>query len=414
MSDDIIRRDPRLEWIARNRLHPEHQALAQAGGKVYGPTGLERRNPHQQGFIGPNGIKRIDRLNAQHPMSLSGHRMRGAANAEVELPLHTVSDPDFYVVVVPDMVGGRFTSHDLDVLGQAHKLVRESEGAGAVMAVVFGEHREDRFEKAGVDRLLHLSGNEFQSYVPERKTALLCEVDAQYQPRFWLFPDSSAGGFELGRRLAARLGERPATQVWHAEVSTCIGRGAGGLTDIHRQTPKILLMLEECAEPIDETRHQALTLALDDPEAIHAGIRDLGFIEVDPNAIPLSEAEFILSAGNGVNDWPLFHLAAQELGATEGASRVAVDDGNMPRFRQVGATGTWVTARVYVAVGISGAVQHLQGIGQCDKVIAINTDLGCDMVKRAALSVIGDSSEVMQALVELVQAHRQQEARHAA
>lgn len=137
-------------------------------------------------------------------------------------------------------------------------------------------------------------------------------------------------------------------------------------------------------------------------------------LRLTPNAIPLSEAEFILSAGNGVNDWSLFHLAAQELGATEGASRVAVDDGNMPRFRQVGATGTWVTARVYVAVGISGAIQHLQGIGQCDKVIAINTDLGCDMVKRAALSVIGDSSQVMQALVELVQAHRQQEARHAA
>ncbi|WP_372599893.1 FAD-binding protein, partial [Amphritea sp.] len=71
-------------------------------------------------------------------------------------------------------------------------------------------------------------------------------------------------------------------------------------------------------------------------------------------------------------------------------------------------TGTWVTARVYLAVGISGAIQHMQGIGQCDKVIAINTDVGCDMVKRAALSVIGDSEEILGELIERVQEFRAQ------
>ncbi len=65
----------------------------------------------------------------------------------------------------------------------------------------------------------------------------------------------------------------------------------------------------------------------------------------------MAEAEFILSGGNGVKDWALFHQAAAALGATEGASRVAVDDGFMGRERQVGASGIWVTARVYVAVG---------------------------------------------------------------
>lgn len=81
---------------------------------------------------------------------------------------------------------------------------------------------------------------------------------------------------------------------------------------------------------------------------------------------------------------------------------MAVDDGFMPRNRQVGATGTWVTARVYVAVGISGAIQHLQGIGACDKVVAINMDPGCDMIERADLSVIGDSSAILKALIEAV------------
>jgi len=143
-------------------------------------------------------------------------------------------------------------------------------------------------------------------------------------------------------------------------------------------------------------------------------IEDLGPVAVDPAQIPMAEAEFILSGGNGVRDWDLFHRAAAALGATEGASRVAVDDGHMPRNRQVGATGTWVTARVYLAVGISGAIQHLQGIGACDKVVAVNMDPGCDMIKRADLSVIGDSTAILQALIRLAEEYRQGGARDAA
>ncbi|MCT7656432.1 FAD-binding protein [Oceanimonas sp. NS1] len=93
---------------------------------------------------------------------------------------------------------------------------------------------------------------------------------------------------------------------------------------------------------------------------------------------------------------------------------MAVDDGFMPRNRQVGATGTWVSARVYIAVGISGAVQHLQGLGKVEKVVAINQDSDCDMVKRAGLSAIGDSREILAALMELASAKSEQEISDAA
>jgi len=409
---DIIRRDPRAEWIARNRLHPLHAEMVAPSAEIRGPSGLIRKNPHVVGFIGPNGIKRIDRMGGN---SAAVGIRRGAKSAqEVELPLHKVESPDFYVVAVVDMVGGRLTSHDKDVLGQAHKLIRGSQGNGAVLAVVFGEHKEEAFDKAGVDRLLHLTGSEFDGYCPEQKVATLVEVEKQYQPRYWLFPDSINGGNELGCRLAARLGERPATQAWQVDVEKSICRGSGGLQDITRDTPRLLLLAEECADPIDETRHEVQAVELEKSPRIINRLQDLGQVAVDPNAVPLAEAEFILSAGNGIHDWDQFHQAAEALGATEGASRVAVDDGFMPRFRQVGATGTWVTARVYVAVGISGAVQHMQGIGQCDKVVAINTDTGCDMVKRADLSVIGDSQKVLAQLIELARDYRQGGAENAA
>jgi electron transfer flavoprotein alpha subunit len=170
---------------------------------------------------------------------------------------------------------------------------------------------------------------------------------------------------------------------------------------------RVILAATECAEPVSETRHEALPTGLDNDVArCLPRIEDLGAVAVDPAATPMAEAEFIVSGGNGVKDWALFHRATMALGATEGASRVAVDDGHMARNRQVGATGTWVTARVYMAVGISGAIQHLQGIRACDKVVAVNLDPGCDMIKRADLSVIGDAAAILAALIERMAAHR--------
>ncbi len=404
---DIIRRDPRAEWIARNRLHPLHAALQAQQTSWMGPQGIIRKNPHAVGFIGPNGLKRIDRSGAQQ----GGGNKRSAA-VEVQLPLHQVAQPAFYIAVVPDLVGGRLGSHDRDLLGLAHSLAGSD---GAVLAVVFGEHKESHFSTAGVDRLLVIDGEQYQEYAPEQRVQGLRAVDNQFAPRHWLLPDSRTGGGELGRRLAAALGERPATRVWQVKEGECIGRAGAGQQDLQRSLPRLILAAAECAEPVSETRHEALPVVLSTSVARSLSrIDDLGPVAVDPAAIAMAEAEFIVSGGNGVKDWELFHNATVALGATEGASRVAVDDGFMPRNRQVGATGTWVTARVYMAVGISGAIQHLQGIGACDKVVAINMDPGCDMIKRADLSVIGDSSAILLALIAAVDNYRNAAQRDAA
>jgi electron transfer flavoprotein alpha subunit len=313
---------------------------------------------------------------------------------------------------VPDMVGGRLTGHDRDLLGLARQLAGDQ---GAVLAIVFGEHKESAFDTAGVDRLLALTGSQYDGYTPEQRVQALQTVDTEFCPRHWLLPDSRDGGGELGRRLAARLGERPATRVWQLKDGLCRGRAGAGQQDLAQPLARFILAAAECAEPVDDARYEALPVTLQCPVARTLGrIEDAGSVAVDPAAIPMAEAEFILSGGNGVKDWSLFHQAAVALGATEGASRVAVDDGFMARERQVGASGTWVTARVYVAVGISGAIQHLQGIGGCDKVIAINQDPACDMVKRADLSVIGDSTAVLQALMNAVSAWRRGAERNAA
>lgn len=423
---ELVRRDPRQEWIIRNRLHPQHlEALAQMGGAVanewMGPNGVIRRNPHAIGFIGPNGIRRIDRSGVQQAAQAPGRSVE-AKDARQRV---TIETPAFMVAVVPDMTGGRLSTHDRDLLGLARQLAdADPAQPGAVLAIIFGEHKETAFGEAGIDRLLHLEGERFSGYLPELRVATLQGVERDLAPRYWLLPDSTIGGGELGRRLAARLDERPAAQVWQVEADSesttgwrCTARGAAGRDDVTRALPRVVLALAECADPVSETRHaaEAITLSQELPEVL-GRIQDMGEVAVDPASVSLAEAEFILSAGNGVKDWDGYHHAAEVLGATKGASRVAVDDGYMPRDRQVGATGTWVSARVYVAVGISGAIQHLQGIQSCEKVVAVNLDEGCDMVKRADLAVIGDASQILAALVARVEQYRaeQQENRDAA
>jgi electron transfer flavoprotein alpha subunit len=148
-----------------------------------------------------------------------------------------------------------------------------------------------------------------------------------------------------------------------------------------------------------------------DLAAANAAYRDLGIEEIDAAQVALEEADFIVSAGNGVSDVAAFETLAGVFGAAIGASRVAVDNGSFTRDKQVGATGKTVDASVYIAFGISGAVQHLQGIKDCRHVIAVNLDGSAPIVKRANLTVIGDAQSTITALTDEV---RRARATHAA
>jgi len=410
----IRRIDPHAERIRRNRLHPRHHEFARPAWRWTSADGVTRINPHVLGAIGPNGVKRIDRSGASvEPSSVSASQV----SAELTRRQVVIAEPAGYVLVVPELAEGRLSDHDRDLFGLARQLADEHQLA--VTAVTF-DSAVNGLEEAGADRWLDLSvgfeeSAENGAYCPEVRLAGLERIEAALAPAHWLFADTFPGGGDLGRRLAARLsilsdgaeGERAATRVWQVADGKSLSR-AGDRQDIQRDVPRVLLALPECAEPISETLHEARPMTLDvsmvaldiDAGLIDTGLIDRGRVAVDPQQIPLAQAPFILSAGRGIGDWEGYHHAARVLGASEGASRVAVDDGNMARTRQVGATGTFVSASCYIAVGISGAVQHLQGIAKCQRVIAINSDPSCDMVKRADLAIIADGDAVLAALCE--------------
>ena len=123
------------------------------------------------------------------------------------------------------------------------------------------------------------------------------------------------------------------------------------------------------------------------------------------NKVSLADAEIIVSGGRGVKDKEGFGLLeelAEILGATVGASRVAVDNGWIEHSRQVGQTGQTVRPIVYIACGISGAIQHVIGMAEADFIIAINTNPKAPIMKEANLAIEGDLFKVIPELINEV------------
>ncbi|MES2943365.1 MAG: electron transfer flavoprotein subunit alpha/FixB family protein [Pseudomonadota bacterium] len=319
--------------------------------------------------------------------------------------------------IKPIRSAGPFTRNTLVVThaerGALTDAARQAIAAAAILAVadtevlvaVLGNCQDDA-AVLGVDRLLVLDDMDASRYQPTACVQWLLGLQAHYKPALFLFADSHADG-QLGRRFAVQAGLGLACGVVELGINT-LRMPANTRQDwLCAHAPVMLL-----AKAVASTKLPFVGLGVRQaapplPTAVEAGIEDLGLKAGDPQTLALEEADFILAAGNGVTDLPLFHTLAQEVGAAVGASRVAVDDGRFARAQQIGATGKTVAASGYLALGISGAVQHLQGIKDCRHVIAVNLDASAPIARRADLTVVEDSAALMQAMLGLVRKEKQ-------
>ncbi|CAO3359831.1 electron transfer flavoprotein subunit alpha/FixB family protein [Azospirillum melinis] len=320
------------------------------------------------------------------------------------IPLQVIAEPAYLVLAMLDRPGGEVSEHDRQVIAAARLLA--DVGGGAVVTVCTGSG--EALAEAGSDRHVALPDGWADDYVPERRAAAASALMAALSPRHILFPDSPDGA-DVARRLAAAAGERLFTGVQSLGPDRATRQSAGGSLETGHRPTRLMTVAADAFAPLDGVRHEARPFDLETSVVEDEVLPRLGGarrMSVDPDALSLSETDFILSAGNGVTDWRSFADLGEALGATRAGSRVVCDAGHLPRERQVGASGTVVSARCYLAFGIAGAPQHLQGITGVRHVIAVNTDLHAEMIKRADLSIVADAQAVMPALIRLIRERR--------
>lgn len=277
---------------------------------------------------------------------------------------------------------------ELELLGAAHLLAEPEVGVMLVQLGSFSPATD--LAVAGADRLIQTEDS-FQS---------LLNVCTRYNFQHILFAD----GFEdahLARRLAAKLGSNFAANVVALNKSQAISKSHGGLKEIRRSPTKILIIEKSRFHPYSGLPCEARLLTIAAPSQEAQELKPLETVRSSARDIALTDAPFIISAGHGVTDWPSFHRLAELMDAVEAGTRRVCDAGDLPRFRQVGASGTIVQAQLYFALGISGAPQHLQGIQKCRYVVAVNQDKHAEIMRRADLAIVADVQAVLPELIKL-------------
>lgn len=411
MSDDRSppRRDPRALRNERIGRQATSTAEADAGQSAAGASVEVRRvdpRRHQQERRRADGATAAPPApvaEAKSPASplrrdprVQGRQRTAELTAVVEQGAVTrVEAPKAWCLAVPDVRGGNISTHDREVLAAARLVADHLDGGVIALAPAAVAD----FAALAVDRLVDRADED--TFAPATHLALLQAIIAAHAPKHIFLPDSAVRGGHIGRLLAARLGLAVATNVVRLSPKEVICRSDGGRRDETAALPPIVLLAPEAMIPRFAGRREARRIEIAAAVSCEP-IADRGRLALEASDMPLADADFIVSAGVGVTDWQRFLAVAKALQATVGCTRAVADAGHLPRNRQVGASGTLVDPRCYLSFGISGAPQHLQGIARCERVIAVNTDLHAEMVKRAELAIVADAQPVMAYLLELI------------
>ncbi|MCX5408936.1 electron transfer flavoprotein subunit alpha/FixB family protein [Streptomyces sp. NBC_00335] len=316
------------------------------------------------------------------------------------------------VLVYVDHVDGAVRKPTLELLTLARRIgepVAVALGAGAeATAAVLAEH--------GAVKVLTADAPEFSDYLVVPKVDALQAAYAAVSPAAVLFP-SSAENKEIGARLAVRIGSGIITDATDLEAGdegpvatqAAFAASFSVKSRVSKGTPVITVKPNsapvEAAPAAGAVEALAVTFG-----ALATGTKVTSRTPRESTGRPeLTEAAIVVSGGRGVNGAENFHIIealADSLGAAVGASRAAVDAGWYPHSNQVGQTGKSVSPQLYIASGISGAIQHRAGMQTSKTIVAINKDAEAPIFDLVDYGVVGDLFAVVPQLTDEIKARK--------
>ena len=326
--------------------------------------------------------------------------------------------------------GNDIAEASLEIFSKARDLANQL--AVPVAAVILGDEVRQLAEtisRYGAHKVYLIESPQFGQYTTQPYARAITRLTQQYQPEIFLLA-ATPQGRDLAPRLASALGvgltadctdlkigsyADPRTKQKLAGLLLQIRPAWGGnliATIVNPGTrPQMATVREGIMQlPVqqDSSTAEIIRVSSDIGSEEHsARIIDR---RITSRKVNLKQASIIVSGGAGVGTKEKFRLIlqlAQVLGAEVGATRAAVDAGFIDHDHQVGQTGTSVRPKLYIACGISGTVQHLAGMEESGKILAINTDPEAPIFSVAHYGIVGDLHEVIPAMIRLYKTQRQ-------
>ncbi|MGO9410687.1 MAG: FAD-binding protein [Spirochaetia bacterium] len=309
---------------------------------------------------------------------------------------------------------GKIASVVPEIIGAARELAKQR--STTVKAILVGKDARamtDELLSYGVDEVWLIDNPDIGDFDEDVQADLVTEILLEKKPEVFL-----GGGTVIGRSLLPRVAARILTGL----TADCTELSIDPETQLLKQTRPAFggnimatILCQNHRPQMATVRHKVMTPAekvasphgrvveLNHIKVPKSKLEFLEFVEEKTATVNLVEADVIVSGGRGIKDpknFSLIEKLALTTGGAVGASRAAVDAGWIPYSHQVGQTGKTVKPTVYIACGISGAIQHLAGMKASDMIIAINSDPNAPIFDVAHYGIVGDLFQVVPELIK--------------
>lgn len=319
------------------------------------------------------------------------------------------------VLVYIDHAGGSIKKASLEALSYATKLANGSK----VTALVLGSSTEAALADLGnygATDVLWANDSLFDAFDSGAFTKAIAEAVQQQGAQLVVLSHNSRGK-ALAGRLSARLGAAliagatslPTDEGGNALLVRKSVFSGKAFADCRLDTPVRIISLNPNAYSVVKGGSGSAAVSAFKPSVSAADfkVQTVSVEKQSGNTVPLPEAELVVSAGRGMKgpeNWYLVEDLANALGATTACSRPVADVHWRPHHEHVGQTGITIRPNLYIAIGISGAIQHLAGVNNSKVIVVINKDAEAPFFKAADYGIVGDAFEVLPKLTAAVKA----------